>query len=421
VGTVARSRADFWRVQDIGAFWNKPHSSLSVPDLQEVVGEVLRAAQMLLESDTELLAEGTFNSANAKAALSAIWRRTDEALRGNVLSAEAVINTSAILDLLDRVREVDSCLQDSCLARRDNAFKVARSALARLGHTSSVAALIDQVLPSVCELGFDRVILSRIRDCSWTVEAMCVPTDPQWASEIVCVGREHPQPLIPMLCESEIVRRKTPIIVSDVQRSQNVHRQIAEASLARSYVAAPIMSQEQVIGFLHGDCYFQRRHVDQFDRDVLSAFAELFGYLLERNVLHGQLQALRTDLRGMSDRISFGLDDVVISDALGTPGVEEASRLSHTPSTWGRGPMSRFAMVAQNSPLTRRELDVVQLMAAGETNRRIASRLVLSEGTVKTHVKHILRKLRVANRAEAVSRWLHIASTLQADDFDRMS
>ncbi|CQD22591.1 response regulator containing a CheY-like receiver domain and an HTH DNA-binding domain protein [Mycobacterium lentiflavum] len=217
-----------------------------------------------------------------------------------------------------------------------------------------------------------------------------------------------------MLYESEIVRRKTPIIVSDVQRSQNVHRKIAEASLARSYAAAPILSQEQVIGFLHGDCYFQRRHVDQFDRDVLSAFAELFGYLLQRNVLHEQLQAVRTDLRGMSDRISFGLDETVVPDALKIPGVEEASRRS-PPSTRRPGSTSRLAMVANDSPLTRRELDVVQLMAAGETNRRIASQLMLSEGTVKTHVKHILRKLNAANRAEAVSRWLRLASSFHVD------
>ena len=77
--------------------------------------------------------------------------------------------------------------------------------------------------------------------------------------------------------------------------------------------------------------------------------------------------------------------------------------------------MSRFAMVAEDSLLTRRELDVVQLMAAGETNRRIGSRLMISEGTVKAHVKHILRKLSAANRAEAVSRWLHLASSFNAD------
>ena len=55
--------------------------------------------------------------------------------------------------------------------------------------------------------------------------------------------------------------------------------------------------------------------------------------------------------------------------------------------------------------LTRRELEVVAMLAEGETNARIAQRLVVSEDTVKTHVKHILRKLGVHNRSQAVSRY----------------
>jgi len=69
--------------------------------------------------------------------------------------------------------------------------------------------------------------------------------------------------------------------------------------------------------------------------------------------------------------------------------------------------------------LTRRELDVLRLMSGGRTNAQIARRLVIAEGTVKSHVKHILRKLDAANRAEAVSRWLrteHGAFSARAGD-----
>ena len=58
--------------------------------------------------------------------------------------------------------------------------------------------------------------------------------------------------------------------------------------------------------------------------------------------------------------------------------------------------------------LTRREREVLDLMTSGATNTRIAEQLVISEGTVKSHVKHILRKLRATNRAEAVARYLQI-------------
>jgi DNA-binding NarL/FixJ family response regulator len=58
--------------------------------------------------------------------------------------------------------------------------------------------------------------------------------------------------------------------------------------------------------------------------------------------------------------------------------------------------------------LTRRELDVLRLLADGFSNRAIAEALVISDGTVKFHVNRILRKLRVANRAQAVSRYLRL-------------
>jgi len=52
--------------------------------------------------------------------------------------------------------------------------------------------------------------------------------------------------------------------------------------------------------------------------------------------------------------------------------------------------------------LTRREREVLERMADGETNAEIAEHLVIAESTVKSHVKNILRKLSAANRTEAV-------------------
>ena len=54
--------------------------------------------------------------------------------------------------------------------------------------------------------------------------------------------------------------------------------------------------------------------------------------------------------------------------------------------------------------LTRREREVLKLMAAGMTNPEIASQLVISVGTVKTHTLSIYRKLDVANRTQAIIR-----------------
>jgi len=53
-------------------------------------------------------------------------------------------------------------------------------------------------------------------------------------------------------------------------------------------------------------------------------------------------------------------------------------------------------------PLSKREIEVLQLVAAALSNREIAKRLIISVGTVKTHVHHIYRKMGVRNRMEAV-------------------
>jgi DNA-binding NarL/FixJ family response regulator len=61
---------------------------------------------------------------------------------------------------------------------------------------------------------------------------------------------------------------------------------------------------------------------------------------------------------------------------------------------------------AVNGPLgdlSRRELEVLDLVAQGLTNRTIATRLVLSEHTVNRHVANILRKLGLSSRAAAAS------------------
>ena len=55
-------------------------------------------------------------------------------------------------------------------------------------------------------------------------------------------------------------------------------------------------------------------------------------------------------------------------------------------------------------PLTGRELEVLEMLAAGRSNQAIAGQLFVSLDTVKKHVGHVLAKLGAANRTEAVAR-----------------
>jgi DNA-binding NarL/FixJ family response regulator len=78
------------------------------------------------------------------------------------------------------------------------------------------------------------------------------------------------------------------------------------------------------------------------------------------------------------------------------------ARLSLEPAT-AEPPPARAAPAGE-LPLTSREADVLELLAAGLTNREIATRLFISEKTVGTHVGHIYEKLGVHSRVEAAGR-----------------
>ena len=59
---------------------------------------------------------------------------------------------------------------------------------------------------------------------------------------------------------------------------------------------------------------------------------------------------------------------------------------------------------ATQTSLSRREVEVVKLLARGSTNKEIAIALDLAEGTVKNHVTHVLEKLAVGDRTQAALR-----------------
>ncbi len=66
-------------------------------------------------------------------------------------------------------------------------------------------------------------------------------------------------------------------------------------------------------------------------------------------------------------------------------------------------PAAETAPTASHGPLTRRELEVLRMLAAGEGTEKIATTLFISVATVRTHIRNILRKLGVHSKLAAVS------------------
>lgn len=289
-------------------------------------------------------------------------------------------------------------LGEARLAHRSRAFARVQEALARMRELMTVDQAIQAVAGEVVQLGFPRVIVSRVIDGAWMPEVVLVDGDPEWGAAILAAGRATPQPLNHMILETEMVRRRAPMIVHDVQNDPRAHRPIADSSYSRSYVTAPLMPEGRVIGFIHADCYTIRRDVDEFDRDVLWMFAEGAGYAIERTVLQERLRDLRDRVRGLTDSISAAMDEVVDAEV-------EMARLERVTAEVTRAASAAVVVPGPRlrTLLTRREIEIAQLMATGNTNAEIARRLVISEGTVKTHVSNVLRKLRASNRTQAVA------------------
>lgn len=80
------------------------------------------------------------------------------------------------------------------------------------------------------------------------------------------------------------------------------------------------------------------------------------------------------------------------------------------------GPVTRFPGenngngTGGRSDLTRREQEVMKLIAAGLSNRQIADVLVVSQKTVKNHICRIYQRIGVHERSQAVSRWKELAA-----------
>ena len=119
---------------------------------------------------------------------------------------------------------------------------------------------------------------------------------------------------------------------------------------------------------------------DDYIFGALSAGAS--GFLLKRTRPEELISAIHTVAAGDS-LLSPSVTRTVIQRVAGQPAPDAGAE-------------------ARLDELTARERDVLELIARGLSNGEIAATLVIEESTVKTHVRHILRKLRLRDRVQAV-------------------
>lgn len=292
-------------------------------------------------------------------------------------------------------------LRELRLQRRVQAHDRAQEGLERLRHIADPSTLLERVTREICgSCGFERGVLSKIEGSEWILAGAHFEEHKDWADQFVRFGSQARPMLTHTLLETQMARRRAPALVTDAMNNPHTHKPFVEHAQVRCYVGTPIMPRGRVIGFFHADHHFSGRPVDALDRDLLWAFAAGFAYVYERAVLLERLREQRDRIEQLATSTATIVGDLCESDV----GAERLDRdRAHV-----RGRTAALGVGGRDDGLllTPREIEVLSLMAAGATNALIARELFISEGTVKSHVKRILRKLNASNRAEAVSRYL---------------
>lgn len=371
--------------------------TLAQSERTEII-ETLENARRLLTSESIPPVEEIRDFEAAKQALDATWTAVTDALNGKQQAGEALASSNDLHQLVRRVHDVEDLTRRIESRQRKRAPALVRDALGALRQTESVDELVTLCPRVVSGMGFDRSLLSLVKDSVWTPHSAYVDTDPDWAHDIVEHGRQHPQRLVSSLPEFELLRRRDGILVTDAQHNTKVYQDLIGPSLSRSYVAAAIKSEGNVAGFVHCDQFFHHRDTNDFDRSVLNLFVEAFSYVYERAVLTDRVTALHSEIKQSVRRIS-----AVTSYHPGRQRERDIQPVTRIHSA--SGTPSQAVPNSDPYQLTKREWQVLRIMAEGKNNGNIADYLNISSGTVKSHVKHILRKLGVTSRAEAIAFW----------------
>ena len=130
---------------------------------------------------------------------------------------------------------------------------------------------------------------------------------------------------------------------------------------------------------------------DTYVRDALSKGAR--GYLLKDMPISDLTMAIFAASKGV-----YQLDASVIERFITPPGIPQKIQPVETadvlPFPAGESPIE--------ARLSRREREILHLIATGATNREVAEQLIISEGTVKNHLAHLFNRLGLRDRTQAV-------------------
>ena len=306
-------------------------------------------------------------------------------------------DVEALERVLGELLALEREIVELAYVRRADSLERVREAVRRLGDVGSPQGILARA-PE--ELGassqFDRVLISEVGDRTLRPSAIWSREDPSAAAgalaelQAATIALEYP------LIEDEVAARQR-VEVVDVERSRaRAAPRMAAVLRWSSYVVAPVAVHGKTVGLLHADAGAGARPLDALDAEIAGSFAEGLSGVFERAVLRETLAQHRHELQSAVQWMSGRLGQLT-------------AEASEPAPPEGASPELPVADM-----LTARELQVLRLLARGQTNLAIANTLLVREGTVKYHVKNILRKLGATSRAEAVARYVRAAGALRS-------
>jgi DNA-binding CsgD family transcriptional regulator len=295
------------------------------------------------------------------------------------------------------------------LAERRNRISAALARLSAAGSTKVIRATAPHELVEAC--GFTRAMISAVRGSRWVPLTLYTrpDLDPRAAEFLAYVESDAEIPLANMLAETDVARRRTAVLVDEYLVGTRAFKPIIEVAQSAAYVVAPILVEGRTIGFMHADRAGQLRLVDEDDRRCLQAFTAELAVVYQcaswsERVAERSRRAL-SELERAADALRL----------IHSPVVDLPLAPDHAPTVRpdpAAGPVVGEVLWEERF-LTAREYEVLEHVADGATNRVIAQRLSVSEDTVKTHMRGVLRKLRVTSRGAAVARYLEISKGIR--------
>jgi len=318
------------------------------------------------------------------------------------LSSDPTADAATTAEILITILRLQCELLDHDLARRVKSMSEIRQALGYLRGLPPRKMI--HAAPEVLsrELDFARTLISIVRGSLWLPQHLHIEeerADPHGRQFLEYIIDRHIQ-LADAPLETELVRKRCGAFAPSPMDDKRTFKKLVEVSGSFGYIAAPITVQGRAIGILHVDRPEPHGIVTMDHLEQLEAFAECLSVAFESAALEEKAAQQRVEVDNVCGNVDELLSQSARSVLWSLPGVVPLQL--HDGYHRGEEP----AVPA----LTAREREIMSHVATGATNHQIARCLVISEGTVKSHLKHIAKKLNTSSRAAAVATYAGIAS-----------